>query len=167
VLAGCCLQPVAACRGIAGVHLVGGAWLSELPRRGGVRGARGKEWLSAGLGCRTKDGARERCGRRESGLREPGRGSWAARREKIKEAGQPGLRWAGSRGKTGPRQGREGERWSGPKRFPGWATGLVWFFLFSFLLSFSNQLKSNLNSNPKHSTKIKLCTSMNAQTSLT
>ena len=46
------------------------------------------------------------------------------------------------KGKERAEQGKGKER-VGPEGFPGWATGLVWFFLFSFLLSFSNQLKSN------------------------
>ena len=52
----------------------------------------------------------------------------------------------------------------------GWPTGYwaAWvdlLLLLFFLFSFSSQLKTtSLNSNPMHSTKIKPCSSMNAQT---
>ena len=55
-------------------------------------------------------------------------------------------RWlAGPSARKRRRRWAAGKRreWVGPEGFPGWATRLIWFFLFSFLLPFSNQLKSN------------------------
>ena len=77
-----------------------------------------------------------RCGAREHGLRKGGElghgageascgmglGWWLA----VPSARKRRRRWA-----AGKRR-----EWVGPEGFPGWATRLIWFFLFSFLLSF-------------------------------
>jgi len=102
---------------------------------------RGASWASATLSCWAEREAGSRAGR--------GRGHWAV------------LAWreTGRRGRTG---------WAGKEEEVGCWVGLG--FWFSFLFSFSKhtqtnfEFKSNLNSNPMHSIKYNLCTSMNAQT---
>ena len=65
-------------------------------------------------------------------------------------------------------RGQNGLAWAGKEEEVGCWVGLG--FWFSFLFSFSKhtqtnfEFKSNLNSNPMHSIKYNLCTSMNAQT---
>ena len=84
-------------------------------------------------------------------LGEPGR-HWATR-----EKGKDGRAWlapgvglpAGLRLKRRKReveraeQGK-GEEWVGPEGIPGWATRLIWFFLFPFLFYFLFQTKLDL-----------------------
>jgi len=100
-----------------------------------------------------EDGARGRCGRRESWLREPGRGSWAARREiKRSRPAWVALGWVSGRNWAAPgKRGREVEWAEKVSRLCHWA-GLVFgigletvfgFSSFLFLSSFSNKLKPN------------------------
>jgi len=84
------------------------------------------------------------CGRRCWAERAEGE-SWAAALAK-RGCGMGLGRWlAGPSARKRRRRWAAGKRreWVGPEGFPGWATRLIWFFLFSFLLPFSNQLKSN------------------------
>jgi hypothetical protein len=81
-----------------------------------------------------EDDARGRCGRRESGLREPGRGSWAARREiKKSRPAWVALGWVSGRNWAAPgKRGREVERAEKVSRLGHWA-GLVFpIFLSPF-----------------------------------
>jgi len=105
---------------------------------------------------------------RDAGPSARGKGGGPVERREEEAGWATGPRGEGE-GKLGPRVscglGRAGTGiWAGSLLF-----SLSFFFLFLFFFKLnSNYLNSNtsLNSNPMHSTKIKPCTSMNAQTIL-
>jgi hypothetical protein len=99
--------------------------------------------------------------------------SAAERRRELGRRGKEGERAAALRGLREGAGVRVGpDELLGPRRRKGrrsWAgfLGLSFFLFFSFLLfqKNSNHLNSKLNLNLTHTQSIKLCTSMNAQSS--
>ena len=154
-----------------GMDLTGGPALAAT--EAGTRATRVSEqsgWLEgpgwweveARAAERARLGRGKRAGRPGQGRKRTGRAQGKEEKGPVSGLGRDQKRKGSGLGCWGlGRPGGKRATWA------GWVAGFRsgWGFLFSFPLFFFKPTQIYLNSNPMHSTEIKPCTSMNAQTS--